>query len=155
MTKKIKVMFVCLGNICRSPAAESILRKKAEEIGVDIHIESSGLGDWHVGSLADERTRNSASKRGFVLCSRAKKFEEKDFDEFDYILAADNKVLHHLQKFADLEQKAKLSLFTKYSSAFPNKEVPDPFYGGEEAFENVLDILEDACEGFIAHLKTK
>lgn len=153
MNKTPHVMFVCLGNICRSPAAEAILRKKAEEAGIDVHIESSGLGDWHVGSLADERTRNSASKRGFILASRAKKFEENHFNEFDYILAADKKVLHQLHKFATAEQKAKITLMTEYASSFQGRDVPDPFYGGEAGFENVLDILEESCEGLLKQLK--
>lgn len=149
----MRVMFVCLGNICRSPAAEAILRKKSEEINFPLEIQSSGIGDWHVGQLADERTRESAAKRGFLLTSKAQKFLIDHFDDFDYILAADNKVLHHLQKFATPEQKTKLSLITHYSTGFKDQEVPDPFYKGEAAFENVLDILEDACEGFIQHLK--
>lgn len=149
----MKVMFVCLGNICRSPAAEAILRKKAEEAGIDLHVESASIGEWHTGKLADSRTREAASRRGYVLSSRAKKILDSQFSEFDYIFAADNSILHHLQKIATPEQKAKISLITEYSSAFRGEEVPDPFYGGEEAFEHVLDILEDACAGLIKKLQ--
>lgn len=149
----MKVMFVCLGNICRSPAAEAMLRKKAAEANVPLHVESSGLGDWHVGQLADPRTRDSASRRGLILSGRAKKFETSYFDDFDYILAVDHHVLNHLKKFMKPEQRAKLKLITHFSSAYKDIEVPDPFYGSEAAFEEVLDILEDSCEGFIKHIE--
>jgi protein-tyrosine phosphatase len=150
----MKVMFVCLGNICRSPSAEAILKKMADERGLSVNVESSGLGDWHIGQLADSRTREHALKRGFALTGRAKKFLMHFMDEFDYVLAADHKVLHQLQRAAATpEQKSKIHLMTAFSSAFKNVEVPDPFYGGEAAFEHVLDILEDSCEGLLDHLE--
>lgn len=150
-----RVMFVCLGNICRSPTAEAILKKKAAAASLDLHVESSGLGDWYVGQLADPRTRDAASRRGFTLSGRAQKFLQSHLDEFDYILAADNHILHQLQKIATPEQKAKIALMTDYASAFRGEEVPDPFYEGEAAFEHVLDILEDACEGLLHQIKRK
>lgn len=149
----MKIMFVCMGNICRSPSAEAILKRKAEETGMDLYVESSGIGDWHEGKLADPRTREAASKRGYIISCRAQKILPRHLDEFDYILAADAPVLHHLLKHATPEQKAKISLITEFSSAFKGEEIPDPYYGGEAGFEHVLDMLEDACDGLINHLR--
>ena len=142
-----------MGNICRSPSAAAILKKIAEEAGITLHIESSGIGDWYEGKLADSRTREAASRRGYVLSGRAQKFLPKHFDDFDYILAVDTPVLHHLLKNASPEQKVKISLITEFSSAFKGKDVPDPFYGGEAGFEHVLDMLEDACDALIKKIQ--
>lgn len=150
----MKVMFVCLGNICRSPAAEGILRKKAEALGLPIEVDSSGLGDWYLGQMADQSTRTAALRRGVILAGRAKKFLPVNFEEFDYILAADKHILHELQKAAATpEQKAKLSLITDFSSAFKGLDIPDPFHKGEAAFEHILDMLEDACDGLLKNQK--
>lgn len=150
------ILFVCLGNICRSPAAEGILRHmlKDDVIGKNIHIESCGLGDWHVGKLPDDRMREAAKNRGFILASRAKKVDPSFFDRFDLILAADHKVLKELYRYAATpEAKAKLHLITHYSSCYRDEEIPDPYYQGEAGFEHVLDMIEDSCHGLIQHLK--
>ncbi len=150
------VLFVCLGNICRSPAAQGILqRMAAEDLAIsDLNIESCGLGDWHIGQLPDERMRKAAETRGFILTSRAQLFQPSFFDKFDYILAADNEILHHLQRHASTpEHKAKVHLITAFSSRYQNQEIPDPYYGGDAAFDFVLDIIEDSCEGLLIHLK--
>lgn len=149
------VLFVCLGNICRSPAAEGLLRHMiAEDKSLkDVKIESCGLGDWHVGQLPDERIREAANARGVVLSSRAQHFRKSFLDEFDFILAADNEVLHDLYRYAsDPSQKAKIHLITAYSKAYQNEEIPDPYYLGEAAFELVLDMLEDSCQGLIEQI---
>lgn len=150
----VKVLFVCLGNICRSPAAEGMLKHLAADSGLDLHIESCGIGDWHVGSLPDNRIRSAAKARGIILSSRAQKFQLDHLNDFDYILAADHEVLEHLHLFAKTpQQKAKIHLITAFSKSFHDESIPDPFYGGDAAFENTLDILEDACIGLISHLK--
>ena len=148
------ILFVCLGNICRSPAAEGILRQLAEKEGIKLHVESCGLGDWHRGNLPDERMREASKNRGYVLASRAQKIEPEFFDRFDLIFVADQKVMRELYKFADkAEHKSKMHLMTHYSKAFQGQDVPDPYYQGEAGFEQVLDMLEDSCEGILDHLK--
>lgn len=154
----ISVLFVCLGNICRSPAAEGLLRhfvhKQSKEEA--FHIQSCGLGDWYVGHLPDERMREAAKNRGIVLASRAQLFKKEFFDQFDYIFAADHEVLNALYRHAlSPAHKTKLHLMTAYSSCYPGEDVLDPFYQGGQAFERVLDMLEDSCEGFLEHLITQ
>jgi protein-tyrosine phosphatase len=151
-----RVLFVCLGNICRSPAGEGILRHKAVEIGLQdkVHVESCGLGDWHINQPPDERMRQAAKKRGIELNSRAQQFRTPFFDQFDLILAADNEVLLPLIKATKTaEEKDKVMLMTAFSEQYKNKEVPDPYYGGEDGFEFVLDMLEDVSNGIIEEIK--
>jgi protein-tyrosine phosphatase len=151
-------MFVCLGNICRSPAAEGILRHFVDKANLpfSVHVESCGLGEWHIGSLPDERMREAAKDRGVVLASRAQKFDATFLDKFDVILAADNQVLHELHRFAKTpEHKAKIHLITTFSDLYQGEEVPDPYYGGDAGFARVLDMLEDSCSGLIKYLKSK
>jgi protein-tyrosine phosphatase len=151
---KPSVLFVCLGNICRSPAAEGVLRHLAQKQKVEVHIESCGLGEWHIGSLPDERMREASKNRGVILSSRAQKIQPEFFDRFDLIFVADHKVLNELYKIAKTpEYKSKMHFMTHFSSAYKNQEVPDPYYQGEAGFEQVLDMLEDSCEGILAHIK--
>lgn len=151
----ISVLFVCLGNICRSPAAEGMLRHMAAQDPSlpELRVESCGLGDWHVGQLPDERIRYAAKARGITLANRAQVFKHHFLDEFDYILAADHEVLNDLYRYAtNPEHKAKIHLITDFSKAYKNEEVPDPYYQGEHAFELVLDMLEDSCQGLLEHI---
>ncbi len=150
------VLFVCLGNICRSPAAEGVLREMAskEPRFSTLHIESCGMGDWHVGQLADVRMREAAKGRGLSLSSRAQCFDSSFLDRFDYILAADKQVLRDLFHYAKTpEQRAKIHLITAFSSNFKNEEIPDPYYGGAAGFELVLDMLEDSCHGLLQEIE--
>lgn len=148
------ILFVCLGNICRSPAAEGVLRHLAEKEGVKVHIESCGLGDWHKGSLPDARMREATKNRGIILTSRAQKIEPEFFDRFDLIFVADHKVLNELYKYATTpEYKAKMHFITHFSPSFHDQEVPDPYYQGEAGFEHVLDMLEDSCQGILDYIK--
>lgn len=150
------ILFVCLGNICRSPAAEGVLRSMISQDPIlkDMHIESCGLGDWHAGRLPDERMRMAAKERGVVLMSRAQSFQRHFFQRFDYILAADHEVIKVLYQHAkEPTDKAKIHLLTAFSATFKNEEIPDPYYQGDAAFELVLDMIEDACQGLIEHLK--
>lgn len=150
------VMFVCLGNICRSPAAEGILRHMiASDPGFQgMNIKSCGMGDWHIGQLPDTRMRETAKQRGIILTSRAQRFAPVFLDEFDFILAADHEVLKDLHRYARTpEHKNKIHLITVFSSAYKDEEIPDPYYQGEAAFEHILDMLEDSCKGLLDHLR--
>lgn len=151
------ILFVCLGNICRSPAAEGVLRQLAAQDPqfAGLHIESCGLGDWHVGQLPDARMREFAKTRGLILSSRAQRFRPSFFERFDYILAADREVLNDLYQFARTpEQKAKIHLMTAFATSFKDEDVPDPYYSGDAGFELVLDMLEESCTGLISHLRS-
>lgn len=150
------IMFVCLGNICRSPAAEGIMRHLVEKQNPpeDIYIRSCGIGNWHLGQFPDERMQSVAKVRGVNLSSRAQQFNLSFLDEFDYILAADHEVLNTLYQYAkDPKHKAKIHLITEFSPTYHGQEVPDPYYQGNGAFDLVLDMLEDSCEGLLSHIK--
>lgn len=152
------VLFVCLGNICRSPAGEGILRHMVQKDSrlKDLKIESCGMGDWHLGHLPDERMRIASSQRGVHLSSIAQRFKPRYLEEFDYILAADHEVLNDLYRHAKTpEHRAKIHLITHFSTLYKDQEVPDPYYGGEAGFELVLDMLEDSCQGLVNLLLKK
>lgn len=154
----VKVLFVCLGNICRSPAAEGILRHMTSQdpLFQAMEIASAGMGDWHLGQLPDERIRDAAKSRGIVLTSRAQHFKSVFFDNYDFILAADHEVLHDLHRLAvKPEHKAKVHLITAFSPSYKDEEIPDPFYEGKAAFDLVMDMIEDSCEGFLEHLRDR
>lgn len=145
-------MFVCLGNICRSPAAEGVFRQLVQKEGLENEIltSSSGIGDWHIGQLPDPRIRQAAADRGVPLTGRARPFIKTYLDEFDYILAADFEVLEFLLKQANtLQHRSKIHLITAFSRLFKNTPIRDPYYAGPVAFEETLDILEEACQGLL------
>lgn len=150
----ISILFVCLGNICRSPTGEEILRRRVKEAGLAdrIHIESRGLSHWHVGQLPDPRMRQAAFKRGYELTTRAKHFNHTDLQQFDYILAADRDVLEALLFDASVQERSKIHLMTAFSKKFHNQDVPDPYYGGRDHFDQVIDMLEEACSGLLSHI---
>ena len=151
-----RVLFVCLGNICRSPAAEGVLKhamKKDENLSLE--IQSCGLGSWHIGELPDIRMQDAAKTRGIVLTSLGQQIKPEFFTYFDYILAADREVLKELyQHAATSEQKNKIHLMTAFSSGYKGQDVPDAYYENDAAFELVLDMLEDSCEGLVDHIKS-
>lgn len=152
----VAVLFVCLGNICRSPAGEGVLRRliEIEKNLPDIEVASCGIGGWHIGQLPDSRMREAANDRGIVLATRAQQFESSFLDRYDYILAADHDVLKDLFMLAKTpEQKAKVHLITRFSRSYPDQEVPDPYYGGNADFDLVLDMLQDSCEGLISEIR--
>ena len=151
----MRVLFVCLGNICRSPTAEAVLRHKLREAGLEgrIEVDSAGTGDWHVGKAPDARTLSAAKRRGYDLSTlRGRQVATTDFTRFDLILAMDSNNLSHLQRLCPGTASAELDLFLRrYQSALD--EVPDPYYGGEEGFEQVLDLIEQASDALIIELK--
>ena len=151
----MRVLFVCLGNICRSPTAEGVLRHKLREAGLEgrIEVDSAGTGDWHVGKAPDSRTRQAAQQRGYDLSAlRARQVAAADFHRFDLILAMDSSNLAHLEDLWPAAQVAELDLLLRrYQLALD--EVPDPYYGGEEGFEQVLDLLEQACDALLVELR--
>jgi protein-tyrosine phosphatase len=156
MEKKIKVLFVCLGNICRSPSAEAIFRGfvNKKNLGDLFKIDSAGTSGYHQGEPADARMRRHASKRGYQLTSLSRKFDPvKDFDCFDFIIAMDRDNLHDLRQMArSSKDEEKLFLMTDFSSDYDYDHVPDPYYGGDQGFELVIDLLEDASGGLFKHI---
>ena len=151
--EKKKILFVCLGNICRSPAAEGIMKHKVRERNVEnlFYIDSAGTHGYHEGDLPDYRMRAHAAKRAYRLNSHSRPVKESDFYEFDYIIAMDDDNVYNLRRKApDEDSRKKIRLMTDYSKNITADHVPDPYYGGAQGFENVLDILEDACENFLS-----
>lgn len=148
----VNVLFVCMGNICRSPTAEGVFSKLVEEQGLaeKIGIDSAGTHAYHTGEAPDSRAQQSALKRGINIGSlRARKAIAKDFGRFDYVIAMDYDNLSHLESICPEEHVEKLSLFLEYGSQSDIKEVPDPYYGGPLGFERVLDLVEDASRGLL------
>jgi len=159
MSEPIRICFVCLGNICRSPTAEGIMLDLVEQAGLSarIAIDSAGTGGYHVGERADPRSRAEALSRGVELPSRARKFEAADFDRFDYVIAMDRQNRSHL---ADLaagdEQLGKLHLLRAFDPASArDADVPDPYYGGDQGFARVFDICDAGCRGLLEHVRKR
>jgi len=154
---KVKVLFVCLGNICRSPTAEGVFRHLVEERGVAARflIDSAGTGAWHVGEPPDRRSAEAARGRGIALEGSARKVTKRDFEHFDYVLAMDASNYDNLTRLAPGRgAKQKLHMFRDFDPASEEgAEVPDPYYGGERGFEDVFDICQAASVGFLAHLR--
>ncbi len=150
---KKKILFVCLGNICRSSSAEEIMRVKVANAGrsEEFELDSAGLSSYHRGELPDSRMRMHAARRGYQLVHRSRPVCAEDFYKFDYILAMDDQNIGGLKELApDVESLAKIGRLTNYCRIKIADHVPDPYYGGAQGFENVLDILEDACDGLLA-----
>ena len=148
------VLFVCLGNICRSPSAEAVFRHKVNLAGVAIDVDSAGTQGYHTGSLPDERSMEAGLSRGYnfegISC---RKVEKSDFSRFDLIVAMDEVNLRNLQSESPDEHHHKIQLFMSYSE-LEEEIVPDPYYGGKKGFEYVLDLIEDASDGLIRHIQT-
>jgi protein-tyrosine phosphatase len=141
------ILFVCTGNICRSPTAEGVLRHLAREECVELHVESAGIGDWHIGQPPDERSQHHAKNRGYDLSEhRARQVRAADFERFDMILAMDRGHLRALQELAPARHHAKIRLFVE------GRDVPDPYYGGSDGFEQVLDLVEAHCRRLLEEL---
>ena len=153
--KRISVLFVCTGNICRSPTAVGIFRKLVAEAGLSgwVLVDSAGTHDYHVGEPPDPRAQEAAAKRGYDLSElRARKIEREDLQRFDLIVAMDRGHFTRLSRMAEPSAAHKLKLMMSYASAFKEKDVPDPYPGGRQDFERALDMLEDAARGLLESL---
>lgn len=151
----VKVLFVCMGNICRSPTAEAVFRHYVGEAGLDgqIHIDSAGTHDYHIGDPPDPRTQQAALRRGYDMSAlRGRQVESSDFSCFDYVLAMDNANLSILQRLRPDDVQSHLGLFLDFAGRHQEREVPDPYYGGKEGFERVLDMVEDAAQGLLKQI---
>lgn len=156
---KIRVCFVCTGNICRSPTAEGVFKKLVADAGLSrtFHIESFGIGSWHVGERPDPRTLRAAEARGYPLESRAQQWKPRDFDRFDYVVAMDGTHVAALVRLATSDaMKAKVSLARDHVPEGPRAaDVPDPYYGEPEGFDEVLDIVVEACTALLEKIRRK
>lgn len=153
---KVKVLFVCMGNICRSPTAEAVFRARVEEAGLAEHIliDSAGTHGYHIGAPPDLRTQRAAKQRGYDMSAlRGRQVGAEDFTRFDYVLAMDHANLAMLYKWCPVGERERLGFFLEYATRHEEREVPDPYYGGAEGFERVLDMVEDAAEGLLAHIR--
>jgi protein-tyrosine phosphatase len=152
----VRILFVCLGNICRSPTAEGVLRELAvrEAPELPLEIDSAGTAGYHVGEPPDPRMCHAAARRGYDLSGlRARVVEPGDFERFDLILAMDEDNLRALKRRAPAHGHERLRLFLEFAPESPTAEVPDPYYGGAKGFEEVLDLVESAARGLLAHLR--
>ena len=154
----VRLLFVCMGNICRSPTAEGVMRGLLREQGLEdvVEVDSAGTGDWHVGDPPDHRATAAAHARGVVLEGAARQVARADFGDFDLILAADRRNLRDLRALLPPEARAKVHLLREFdpaSAGAPDLDVPDPYYGGDDGFERVLDLVEAACRGLLDDLR--
>ena len=153
----VRVCFVCLGNICRSPTAEAVMRHLVEREGLAdrVAVSSAGTGDWHVGDPRDKRSSAVGAARGIPLSGRARQFTSASFDGCDHVLAMDRSNRDELMRLARSDaDRAKVRLLRSFDPAAPpDAEVPDPYYGGPRGFEEVFELCEAACRGLVAHLR--
>ncbi|HEX7299004.1 MAG TPA: low molecular weight protein-tyrosine-phosphatase [Solirubrobacteraceae bacterium] len=155
----MRVLFVCMGNICRSPTAEGVMRSllRAEGLEGRIELDSAGTGSWHTGAAPDERATGAARRRGIALDGAARQVSAEDFERFDLVLAMDRENLRELRYRApDDEARAKIRLLREFDPAAVaagELDVPDPYYGGAQGFEHVLDVVEAACRGLLSEVR--
>ena len=155
----MRLLFVCLGNICRSPTAEGTMRRLVSEAGLEgeLELDSAGTGAWHVGSPPDGRATAAARARGIVLEGRARQVAPTDFQDYDLVLAMDRANQRELRALArDSSEASKVHLLTEFDPSIAEGEevdVPDPYYGGEDGFEEVLDLVEASCEGLLEQIR--
>ena len=155
---KVKVLFVCMGNICRSPTAHGVFRQLVEQEGLagQIEIDSAGTHAYHVGESPDARAQSTAARRGIDISDlKARRAETADFEEYDYILAMDQDNYHGLSGIAPAGGHDKIYLFMDFARDARSREVPDPYYGGPDGFERVFDMVEDAAAGLLADIRRR
>jgi protein-tyrosine phosphatase len=152
-----RVLFVCLGNICRSPAAEAAFQHAASEAGLanEFVVDSAGTGAWHVGEPADARMREAGRRRGIEVTSRARQVSDDDFRDFDHILAMDLTNLRTLRRQAPAKHRSKIRLFRDLDPQGAGEDVPDPYYGGETEFDDVLDIVTRTARALLEELRPR
>lgn len=152
----VRVLFVCLGNICRSPTAEGVFRALVESEGLagQIEIDSAGTHAYHIGEGPDPRSQEAAARRGIDLSSlRGRRATVVDIEEFDYVLAMDQENYANLMQLAPVQLESRVSLLMKFAPKRSEDEVPDPYFGGEGGFDRVLDMIEDAARGLLADIR--
>lgn len=151
----MKILFVCLGNICRSPTAEAVFRHLLAEMaaGTNVEVDSAGIGNWHIGEPPDVRAQAAARRRGFDMSAlRARQITSEDFERFDLILAMDRENLAELRRRSPQQLRERVRLFLEFAPDLGEHDVPDPYYGGDAGFEAVLDLTEQAARGLLDHL---
>jgi len=154
----VKVLFVCLGNICRSPTAEGVFRHMIKHKGLtaEVRTDSAGTSGWHIDEAPDQRAQSAARKRGYDLSDlRGRQAKGKDFIAFDYVIAMDRSNYVNLQSICPDGYEDRLHLFLDFATQASETEVPDPYYGGDDGFGHVLDLIEDASRGLIADIQTQ
>lgn len=154
--KKVRVLFVCMGNICRSPTAEGVFAKRLADAGLAdrVEVDSAGTHAYHVGEPPDPRAQRTASRREVDLSGlRARRVDAEDFSQFDYVLAMDRDNYYNLQQICPIGETHKLQLFLSYAPHLETDEVPDPYYGGPAGFDRVLDMIEAAAEGLLEDIR--
>lgn len=155
MVNTASVLFVCLGNICRSPTAEAVFRAKAANAGLAVTVDSAGTHGYHIGKAPDNRSQQAGIARGYSFDGlKCRRVNEQDFATFDFVLAMDNSNLEDLRAMTTAEYYHKVKLFLSFADEVDDLEVPDPYYGGRKGFELVLDLIEKASDGLIEHLKS-
>lgn len=155
---KIGIIFICMGNICRSPTAEAVFRQRVAQAGLTdrVCIDSAGTHDYHVGEAPDTRTQRAAKQRGYDMSQlRARQVEVADFQRFDYLLAMDEGNLAILHRLRPHDCMAHVGLFLDFAQGQPVREVPDPYYGGAQGFDHVLDLVEAGADGLLKHLRER
>lgn len=158
LKNNVSVVFVCMGNICRSPTAEGVFRHLVRQEGLDdwITTDSAGTHAYHIGEQPDHRAQQTALSRGIDLSDlRGRKAIENDFHEFDYVLAMDDDNYRLLENICPAGLESKLSLFLNFSNEFLETQVPDPYYGGDQGFEHVFDLVESASHGLLQDIKRR
>lgn len=153
---KPSVLFVCSGNICRSPTAEGILRKRVGELGLDVVVDSAGTHGYHVGDAPDPRSVRAAEKRGYSIANlKARKLSTEDFERFDFVVALDDEHMRLMRRNCPPELQHKLYEMMAFAPDAAHREVPDPYYGPADGFELVLDLLEQAVDGLLKEIQAK
>jgi protein-tyrosine phosphatase len=155
MKASVRVLMVCLGNICRSPTAHIVFAQRVLEAGLQerVRVDSAGTGDWHIGHPPDARSQTAAAQRGYDMSAlRARQVRARDFQDFDLLLAMDENNLRDLQRLAPPEHRHKLRLFMDFAD-LEERSVPDPYYGEAQDFQRVLDLVETAADGLLRHLR--